>query len=89
MSHHFTVDGISEELFAARNHWTREQQGRGGFIKQFKRPVVDADVVHLQEELGGRRGGAEDLCHVVAAVSLPLVSYTQILIETISSVFVV
>ena len=66
----FTVDGVAEELLAAGDDRASEQQAGGGFVEQLESPVVDADLVHLQEQLGGRRRGAQDLRHFYSASNL-------------------
>ena len=65
LANHFAADGIPEELLAAGDDGTGEEDGGGGLVVQLERPVIDADLVHLQEELGGGGGGAEDLGHGV------------------------
>jgi hypothetical protein len=63
-THDFAIDWISEELFAAGNDRAAKEQGRRGLVEQLEGPIVDADLVHLQEHLRRRRRGAEDFRHL-------------------------
>ena len=62
-THNFTVDGIPEELLAAGHHGAGQAERGRRLVEELERPVVDADGVHLQEQLRAGRGRAQDLSH--------------------------
>ena len=63
LTHHFAVDGVSEELLAAGDDGAGQAERGGRLVEELEGPVVDADGVHLQEQLRPRRGRAQDLRH--------------------------
>ena len=70
LTHHFAVDGITKELLAAGDDGAGQAERGGRLVEELEGPVVDADGVHLQEQLRTRRGRAQDLSHGVSTVTL-------------------
>ena len=74
-THHFAIDGVSEELLAAGDDGACQAERGGRLVEELEGPVVDADGVHLQEQLRPRRGRAQDLRHGDSQVALFLLHH--------------
>ena len=58
-----TLYRLPEEL-SGRDEDTGEDEDAGGdLVEQFEAPVVDADLLQLQEAAEGLTEGPEELCH--------------------------
>ena len=69
-----TLDGLPEELFGGGHEGAGEEDGGGDLVEAFEGPVVDGDLVDLEEELGG---GGDRSQHLRHPRSLELHIYTR------------
>ena len=58
-----TLDGLPEELFGGGHEGACEEDGGGDLVEAFEGPVVDGDLVDLEEELGGGGDRSQHLRH--------------------------
>ena len=58
-----TLDGLPEELFGGGHEGAGEEDGGGDLVEAFEGPVVDGDLVDLEEELGGGGDRSQHLRH--------------------------
>ena len=58
-----TLDGLPEELFGGGHEGAGEEDGGGDLVEAFEGPVVDGDLVDLEEELGGGGDRPQPLRH--------------------------
>ena len=59
-----TLDGLPEELFGGGHEGACEEDGGGDLVEAFEGPVVDGDLVDLEEELGGGGDRPQHLRHL-------------------------
>ena len=59
-----TLDGLPEELFGGGHEGACEEDGGGDLVEALEGPVVDGDLVDLEEELGCGGDSSEHLGHV-------------------------
>ena len=58
-----TLDGLPEELFGGGHEGAGEEDGGGDLVEAFEGPVVDGDLVDLEEELGSGGDRPQHLRH--------------------------